>query len=383
MDKRGSSQGPSSYASQFTDSNSLILDRLHKATAKQRPNPLPTSTTLAMPQKKRPQSALTPSSPSSTLKRKRVSGPAVDFSQNTVPWPSPRQPPPSQQLRGADETAGKCCSCLEMLGGGKKKAGVVRCHVCRGACHQSCVEGRGSTLLCAECRLEQQGDSVERKLIEELRRKRLAGLPAGLVPSRPELVGFLPRMASEGERAEYFANKKTTDLVNVLALCGRLKPRLLVDVLVSISKKHPDLPLFDHPAWRKKLSGPPLAPGKEMKRPRGRPRGTTKHAIVPDASAAGVRSVSRGGSGVEAGQGRVVDSVSVAAAAPASASGSNAGEKDESLPPTWPQAGEGLYAKLPSEKEDGAFLVDDDDEEAFSHFMVDKVGKQIFVASCA
>ncbi|KAF4581043.1 hypothetical protein GQ602_007180 [Ophiocordyceps camponoti-floridani] len=352
MDKRSSNHGPWSYASQFPDSNSLILDRLHKATTKQRLDPQPTSNTLAMPQEKQqpppPQSTSTPSPPSAGLKRKRVSGPAVDVSQSTLPWPSPLLPPVSQ-LRGADETGGRCCSCLEMLAGGKKKAGVVSCHVCRGACHQSCVEGRGSTSLCAECRLEQRGDSIDRKLIEELRRKRLAGLPSGLVPSRPELVGFLPRMASEGEIAEYFSNKKTADLS---------RPR----------------------------QGPSLAPGKEIKKPRGRPRGTTKHAIVPDTSAAGVRSVSRGGSGGEACPTRTVDSVSAAAASSAPAPEPKAVDdenKDESLPTTWPRAGQGLYAKLASEKEDGALLVDDDDEEAFSHFLVDEFGKQVFVASCA
>lgn len=53
-----------------------------------------------------------------------------------------------------------------------------------------------------------------------------------------------------------------------------------------------------------------------------------------------------------------------------------------SLPPTWPRAGEGLYAKLPAEDEDREFLADDNDEEAFSHFMVDKMGKQMTVSAC-
>jgi len=58
-------------------------------------------------------------------------------------------------------------------------------------------------------------------------------------------------------------------------------------------------------------------------------------------------------------------------------------EEEDALPPTWPKAGEGLYAKLPPENEDRRFLEDENDEEAFSHFMVDKEGKQMVVPACA
>lgn len=51
----------------------------------------------------------------------------------------------------------------------------------------------------------------------------------------------------------------------------------------------------------------------------------------------------------------------------------------DALPPLWPKAGEGLYAKLCPEDEDRAFLLDENDEEAFSHFGVDKFGKQISI----
>lgn len=52
-------------------------------------------------------------------------------------------------------------------------------------------------------------------------------------------------------------------------------------------------------------------------------------------------------------------------------------DDDDGMPLTWQPAGKGLYAQLPPEREDSKFLVDDNDEEAFSHFMVDKRGKQI------
>ena len=57
--------------------------------------------------------------------------------------------------------------------------------------------------------------------------------------------------------------------------------------------------------------------------------------------------------------------------------------EDETLPPTWPKAGEGLYAKLPPETEDRALLMDENDDEAFSQFLVDKFGKPVAVPACA
>lgn len=56
-------------------------------------------------------------------------------------------------------------------------------------------------------------------------------------------------------------------------------------------------------------------------------------------------------------------------------------ESRGSLPPTWPRAGNGLYAKLRPEHEDRAFLLDENDDEAFSHFRVDKSGKQVALSA--
>jgi hypothetical protein len=51
-------------------------------------------------------------------------------------------------------------------------------------------------------------------------------------------------------------------------------------------------------------------------------------------------------------------------------------DDDDVLPAAWPKPGHGLYAQLPPEKDD-PFLMDEDDVEAFSHFMVNQHGKQI------
>lgn len=63
--------------------------------------------------------------------------------------------------------------------------------------------------------------------------------------------------------------------------------------------------------------------------------------------------------------------------APAEVAGQTVDDEDDDvLPESWPKAGHGLYARLKPEKED-LILFDDNDEEAFSHFMVDKQGRQI------
>lgn len=52
-------------------------------------------------------------------------------------------------------------------------------------------------------------------------------------------------------------------------------------------------------------------------------------------------------------------------------------EDEDVLPPTWARANEGSYSLLSPETEDKLLLVDENDEESFSHFMVDGFGKQI------
>lgn len=182
------------------------------------------------------------------------------------------------------------------------------------------------------------------------------------------------------QRTEYFHNKKRTDLLNILSLCDQLKPQLLVDILVSVSKKHPDLPIYDDPDWRANLpsaSGPKRSATTQRSRITGRPR--HGHTLVHPKASRKVK-----------GSRKVLKRITVMKAEDADADAAPAGDaededegEEDSLPPTWPKAGEGLYAKLPPEDEDRAFLEDDNDEEAFSHFMVDKFGKQMAVPACA
>lgn len=162
-----------------------------------------------------------------------------------------------------------------------------------------------------------------------------------------------------------------SDLVNLLIFSNELQPGLLADVLVSISKKHPELPIFGSPNWAqpkvvRSTEPPPIItttntdihqPQQEAQRPRqnnpARPKASKQRSKT-----GGVR--------------KILKTAPAEAADPAA----NEADDDDALPESWPKAGHGLYAKLKPEKED-PFLFDDNDEEAFSHFMVDPRGKQI------
>lgn len=146
---------------------------------------------------------------------------------------------------------------------------------------------------------------------------------------------------------------KKTDLLNILSFCDQLKPQLLVDILVSVTIKHPNLPIFNAPDWDSRVAARPARPEHQkprhghvlLNKARPRPNKATKKILKRT---------------------RVIE---VVADLP--------GEDADVLPPTWAKANEGLYGKLLPETEDRLFLLDENDEESFSHFLVDSFGKQI------
>lgn len=163
---------------------------------------------------------------------------------------------------------------------------------------------------------------------------------------------------------------KKTDLLNLLSFCDQLKPQLLVDIMVSVSKRHPDLPMFNSPDWDADIPEQriPKTHHKRSQMP-GRSRhgpsllnSKAKQKIKGNIPRAAIKKPLK--------RSRLAEEVVVAEEPQI--------EVDEDAPPpTWPKPGEGLYAKLVPETEDNAFLADSNDEEAFSHFMVDKMGRQI------
>lgn len=172
-----------------------------------------------------------------------------------------------------------------------------------------------------------------------------------------ELTRFL-------QLTEYFYGKTKTDVLNILSFCDQLKPQLLVDIMVSVAKKHPDLPIFDSPSWNAKAMSAASA--------------RAKHSHQSSRSAARLR---HGHTVIES---RVkhkhkTSKKTIKIAPIPLEEESPLMDYGDSLPPMWPKAGEGLYAKLSPEDEDRAFLLDENDEEAFSHFGVDKFGKQIAI----
>ena len=161
-----------------------------------------------------------------------------------------------------------------------------------------------------------------------------------------------------------------------MSFCDQLKPQLLVDMMVSVSKRHPDLPIFDSLDWAShvpheknpedQLPHPSLQHAAYQRRRHG-------HTVQPNKPPRQRHSNKLLKKIVKL----VVPATDAAADNESLAEEAAAEEDENSLPPTWPKAGEGMYAKLAPEVDDREFLADENDEEAFSHFMVDKFGRQI------
>ncbi|KAK2593125.1 hypothetical protein QQS21_009174 [Conoideocrella luteorostrata] len=211
--------------------------------------------------------------------------------------------------------------------------------------------------------------------IETDRQQIMFPLAGDITPAKPELVGYYAGQASDLVRTQYFMQKKRTDLLNILSFCDQLHPQLLADIMVSVSKRHPDLPIFDSPDWAKSVhrsSELQLASDFQGGRPAGKPR--HGHTLLNPKARQRQKHEKKGlkrliltqnGEGIPA------------------AEEEKHGEK-EVLPPTWPKAGKGLYSDLPPETDDRTFLTDDNDDESFSQFMVDSLGKPtITVSACA
>ncbi|KAL6873085.1 hypothetical protein J3F83DRAFT_760101 [Trichoderma novae-zelandiae] len=305
-----------------------------------------------------------------------------DFTQNTISLPIPAPTPAvmpaatetllSIALPGSDAMCFKC---------GKTSLGpqhpLIACGNCSKPWHQGCVSltikeedlQQVSGFTCPSCLSMGDRDATHgaghrhQNETERRRAKNLAALPEGVIPAKPELVGFWAGQASDAALTEYFYGKKKTDLLNILSFCDQLKPQLLVDIMVSVAKKHPELPMFDSPSWNAKAMSAIAA--------------RTKHPHQ-SRSAKGLR---HGHTVIES---RVkhkhkVSKKTIKAAPISQEDESPSLDYQDALPPMWPRPGEGLYAKLRPEDEDRAFLLDENDEEAFSHFGVDKFGKQISI----
>ncbi|KAH6997955.1 hypothetical protein BKA56DRAFT_566511 [Ilyonectria sp. MPI-CAGE-AT-0026] len=394
-----------SYVPQFSANNSLILNRIKLNSPKANPTIATTevrayqsnnvtskgtgsrlaqnmSDTLRMPL---PPSSASHHSPKSSTrdflnagsKRKRDAPTDVDFTQNTIHFPwvdQPKSLPSEGQAQPKKLDSGNCSIC-----NGQSRAPedtLVECNRCLKFWHQQChspaVTNEMANLVgfvCVTCAAEQEqaanlkgkANHQRRDEVETLRQKRLAVLPQGVVPAKSKLVGFGAGRAPDSARNEYFSHVKKTDLLNILSLCDQLKPQLLADILVSVSKKHPDLPIFGSPDWETELPSS-QRPGKGS-RADEKPR--HGHVILN-----GKAKLKANATKKILKRTRVIEVVT-----------DMPGEDVDVLPPTWAKANEGLYAKLLlPDTEDNGFLLDENDEESFSHFLVDSFGKQIVEA---
>ncbi|KAH7022922.1 hypothetical protein EDB80DRAFT_769807 [Ilyonectria destructans] len=394
-----------SYVPQFSATNSLILNRIKLNSPSANPTITTTqgqayqsnnvaskgtesrpaqnmSDTLRMPLPPSSASHHSPKSstwdiPNTSSKRKRDAPIDVDFTQNTTHFPwvdQPKSLPSEGQTQPRELYSRNCSKC-----DGQSRAPedtLVECNRCLKFWHQQCHSPAVTNemvklvgFVCVTCTAEQEqaaklkgkANHQRRDEIERLRQKRLAVLPQGVVPAKSKLVGFGAGRAPDSARNEYFSHVKKTDLLNILSLCDQLKPQLLTNILVSVSKRHPDLPIFGSPDWETELpsSQRPAKGSRADERPRhGHVILNGKARLKANATKKILKRT------------RVIEVVT-----------DMPGEDVDVLPPTWAKADEGLYAKLLlPDTEDNGFLMDENDEESFSHFLVDNFGKQIVEA---
>lgn len=187
-----------------------------------------------------------------------------------------------------------------------------------------------------------------------------------------------------------------TDALNLLSFCDQLRPQLLIDVMVSVSKRHPDLLMFSSPDWNASESRLAATPSSSKAAAAAAAHASSRKANIPAGRPPHGRSLlnSKAKQKIKSGSiakqqalkrpakrpqlpGYTVEDDAAATAAAAADDGDVENVDEDAPPPTWPKPGDGFYIKLAPEINDRLFLADENDEEAFSHFMVDKVGRQI------
>ncbi|KAF6796421.1 phd finger domain-containing protein [Colletotrichum sojae] len=418
---------PFMYNPQFSKTTQMILSRMKKESgtaaasspspqfsATQLPAPVQAAyedtkrrlveslntTTLALPLPKLPPAPSTPtvptvrqpppaSSSNMATKRKRQIGEEEERPTKRPTPPRPNEasiaipPPPKaphKRKRIKDETM--CVKCQRTS---FTNANVIIPCACGEAWHQLCHEPQiaGETaqnrasFKCSTCvkeakeqakyqaesakyreaKQEQAGLKRLKTEVAKQRERRLANLPPF---PKPELVGFEAGDASNETRMDYFSKLNRRDLANLLCFCDQIEPGLLANLLTSVSRRHPHLPIFNTPDW---------AQPKMVRRSSSRRLQMTNGGPTHQAPTKNSKQRSKTG-GVR----KILKTKSVPSkVVPRTADD----DDDDGVPSTWRPAGKGFYAQLPPEREDSRFLVDDNDEEAFSHFMVDKRGKQI------
>jgi len=165
------------------------------------------------------------------------------------------------------------------------------------------------------------------------------------------------------QRVRYFSSMKREDLISLLSLCDALQPHLLTDVLVSVSRRHPDLPIFNSPDW-----ATPYQPPEPQQ-----PRSQTGTPTQPPAAASPATKGKQ--------KHKPATPKKLAPAPPDRFQPADLNEEENpfAVPPSWPQMGRGFYSMLLPEVVDIHVLAEENGE-AFSHFGVDAEGKEVAAA---
>jgi hypothetical protein len=170
------------------------------------------------------------------------------------------------------------------------------------------------------------------------------------------------------KRTEYFSQFSRKDQLGLLSFCDKLRPGLLAEVLGRVSKKNPDLPIFNSPDWAALVPRHLSRPRSLSIEPAGprHPRASLPPCLPNGMSSTGTTTSSPAISTM-AGPSclRKPDMADPFKHGPDDAE-VPADDDDDLLPPTWPKdaEGEGFYRLLGAERHDAAHLVDVRDDTA-------------------
>lgn len=214
-----SSSVPQPGSSAFEEARNRLVQSMNTTL----PTPTPKLASPASPQKPGATPVSSPKIPSTNgLKRKRDAD-KVDFTQNTMPFPSVSKSKIATQGDQASvseprmrQNVNTCTGC-----GGRGETlqnPVLTCHLCLHSWHKHCGtivelrDAKTSLFECPTCKTTQEvksslrGKVSSQRLqdIERLREKRFRSLPSGVVPAKAELVGFGAGRTSNAAVSVYF-----------------------------------------------------------------------------------------------------------------------------------------------------------------------------------
>jgi hypothetical protein len=234
---------------------------------------------------------------------------------------------------------------------------IVFCDGCNDGWHQMChdpwiedavIRDENRSWYCGACVEKRARHLAKRQKVE-------AKAPVGPPPRE----SWAPKTAQQ--RRAYLMSLPSQELVNLITISLEL---------------HPDLPIFPGTPAEPTSAGSAQGSGP----PRSLFAGSTVEGLFPraDANPTGqMNFIRKAPSSTGSAKGRSSGGKHQNQSEDNQEKAEEEEEEYDPLAALWPQAGRGLYSRLPPDTEDAERLVDDDDFEAFSVIVYDERGRKV------